>query len=158
MSTSKTLVSVIMAETKMIYCESKVLLLHSRNTYTTIHIYTQKHSRHNNDERTHVFRKIYLSHYSKGLRKGYLWEVSWRLNKDCNILTLSSFVLGCISFSFCWAAQPGALRAHLSAGSGSHCLELQQTESKLQTTRTSWGTGLYNCLTATCFSERCICT
>ena len=35
----------------------------------------------NNDERTHFFRKIYHSHYSKGLRKGYVWEVSWRLNK-----------------------------------------------------------------------------
>ena len=31
----------------------------------------QKHSQHNKDERTHFFRKIYLSLYSKGLRKGY---------------------------------------------------------------------------------------
>ena len=60
------------------------------------------------------------------MRKGYVWEVSWRLNKDCNILTLSSSVFSSTSFLFCWAAQPGALRAQLSAGSGSHCLELQQ--------------------------------
>ena len=50
----------------------------------------QKHSQHNKDERTQFFRKIYLSLYSKGLRKGYQsiieWEVSRRLNKDCNIL------------------------------------------------------------------------
>ena len=51
-------------------------MLHSR--VTTIHIYMRKHSQHNNDERTHFFRKIYLSHF---IRKGYVWSVSWRLNK-----------------------------------------------------------------------------
>ena len=54
-------------------------MLHSRDT--TIHIYKRKHSQRNNDERTRLFRKIYLSLYSKVLRKGYLWEVSRRLNK-----------------------------------------------------------------------------
>ena len=46
------------------------------------------------------------------------------------------------------------------AGSGSHCFELQQLtpNSDLQLTRTSCCTGLYNCLTSTCFSERRICT
>ena len=44
----------------------------------------QKHTQHNNeDERTQFFRKIYLSLYWKGC----VWEVSWRPNKDCNILT-----------------------------------------------------------------------
>ena len=40
-------------------------MLHSHNhdTYTTIHIYRRKHTQHNNDERTHFFRKIYLSHF-----------------------------------------------------------------------------------------------
>ena len=38
-------------------------MLHSRNTSKTIHIYIRKHSQHNNDERTHFFRKIYLSHF-----------------------------------------------------------------------------------------------
>ena len=51
----------------------------------------QKHSQHNKDNRTQFMRKIYLTLYSKGLRKDYerviVWEVSWRLNKDCNILT-----------------------------------------------------------------------
>ena len=82
-----------------------ILMLHSRNTYTTIDIYTRKHSQHNKDEQTRFFRKIYLSLYSKGLRKGYVWEVSWRLNKDCNILTPCSSVFCSSSFSFCWAAQ-----------------------------------------------------
>ena len=124
----------------------------------------QKHSQLNNDEQTQFFRKIYLSHFNgtngtKWLRKGYVWEVSWRLNKDCNILTPSSSGHSSASFSSCGAAQPGILRAQLSAGSGSHCFELQQLtpNSDLQLTRTSCGTGLYNCLLPTCFSERRIC-
>ena len=40
----------------------------------------QKHSQHNEDERTLFFRKIYISFYSKGLQKGYerviVWEAS----------------------------------------------------------------------------------
>ena len=39
---------------------------------------------------------------------------------NCNIVTPSSFVFCCTSFSFCWAAQSGILRAHsplLGAGS-----------------------------------------
>ena len=110
------------------------------------------------------FRKIYLSHFiwngTKGLRKGYVWEVSWTLNKDCNILTPSSSGYSSTSFSSCGAAQPSALSAHFSAGSGSHCFELQpQTpNSDLQLTRTSCGTGLYNCLSSTSFSKRRICT
>ena len=103
------------------------------------------------------FRKIYLSFYSKVLRKGYVWEVSWRLNKDCNVLTPSSSIFSITSFSFCWAAQPGTQRAQLSAGSCSHCLELQQTNSNSKLTRISCGTELYNCLTPTCFIERRIC-
>ena len=40
-----------------------------------------------------------------------MWEVSWRLNKDCNILTSpqkNSSGYSSISFPFSWAAQPGA--------------------------------------------------
>ena len=117
----------------------------------------QQHSQHNNDERTHFFRKIYLSLYSKGLRKVYVWEVIWRLNKDCNILPPSSSGHSSTSLSSCGAAQLGA---QLSAGSGSHCFKLQQLtpNSDLQLTQTSCSTGLDNCLTPTCFSERRICT
>ena len=49
---------------------------------------------------------------AKRLRKFYVWEVSWRLNSDSNILTPSSFVFSSNSFSFCWAAQSGVLMAH----------------------------------------------
>ena len=40
-----------------------MLYSHNHDTYTTIHIYMRKHSQHNNDEQTHFFRKIYLSHF-----------------------------------------------------------------------------------------------
>ena len=75
-----------------------------------------------------------------------MWEVSCRLNKDYNILTPSSSGYSSTSFSSCGAAQPGALRAQLFAGSGSHCFELQQLapNSDLQLTRTSCCIGLYN--------------
>ena len=45
----------------------------------------QKHIQHNIDERTQLFRKIYLSLYLKGFErvtKGFTeWEVNWRLNR-----------------------------------------------------------------------------
>ena len=106
------------------------------------------------------FRKTYLSLYSKGSRKSYVWDVSWRVNKDCNILTPGSSGYCSPSFSSCGASQPRTLRAQVSAGSGSHYFDLQQLtpNSDLQLTRASCSTGLYNCLTSTCFSERCICT
>ena len=93
-------------------------------------------------------------------RKGYVWEVSWRLNKDGNILTPSSSGYSSSSFSSCRAAQPGALRAQPQLGPGSHSFELQPLtpNSDHQPTRTSCGTRLYNCLMSTCFSERRICT
>ena len=110
------------------------------------------------------FRKTYLSHFirngTKRLQKVYVWEVSWRLNKDCNILTPSSSGYSGTSFSFSWVAQPGALRAQPLLRPGYLCRELQQLtpNSDLQLTRTSCSTRLYNCLTSTCFSERRICT
>ena len=62
--------------------------------------------------------------------------------------------LAAILFSFCWAAQPGVLRAQTL------CWELVLTASNCnsnfncnwpQLTRTVCGTRLYNCLTPTCF-------
>ena len=109
----------------------------------------RKHSQHNNDERTHFFRKnIPLTLYSKGLQKGYVWEVSWRLNKDRNI----------------WPPVPPSLAALLSRPAGllnprpwglSSLLGLVLTASNcnnwLQTNWTSCRTGLDHCLTTTCF-------
>ena len=51
----------------------------------------------------------YTSHF---IRKGYervvVWEVSWKLNEDCNILTPGSSSYSSISFPFSWAALSGA--------------------------------------------------
>ena len=70
-----------------------------------IHICMQKHIQHNKDEWTQFFRKIYLSLYWKGC----VWEVSWRPNKDCKILTpANSSAFHSLSFPFSWAAQPEA--------------------------------------------------
>ena len=109
---------------------------------------------------THFFRKTYLSLYSKGLRKGYCVRGELETEQSCNILIPSSSCYNSTSFSFSWAAQPEALRAQPLLGPGSHYFELQQLtpNSDLQLTRTSCSTGLYNCFTSTCFSERCICT
>ena len=87
-------------------------ILHRHNTYTTIHIYMRKHSQHNNNERTHFFRKIYLSHFIRKVCERVVcerWVGDWT---NCNILTPSSFVFISTSFSFCWAAQSGVVRAH----------------------------------------------
>ena len=108
----------------------------------------------------HTSLEKYTSHtlferVGKGLRKGYVWEVSWRLNKLQHI-DPSSFVFSSTSFSFCWAAQSGVLRAHnplLGAGS------LYSILSPPKLTPTNWTScriGLYHCLTSTC--ERHICT
>ena len=88
---------------------------------------------------------------AKGLRKGYLWEVSWRLNRTATY----------------WPPVPLSLAALLSRSAGlldrgfwgtialcwvlvlSTASYLQLTDSKL--TRTSCNTGLYHCLTTTCF-------
>ena len=79
----------------------------------------------NNDKRTHFFTKIYLSHFirnscervEKGLRvRG---ELETEQTATYSPPT-SSFVFSSTSFSFCWAAQSGVLRAHstlLGAGS-----------------------------------------
>ena len=106
----------------------------------------RKHGQHNNDERNMVLLKNILLTLFERVAKGK--ELNWRLNKD----------FSSTSFSFCWAAQPGTLRAQLSARSSSHCLEPQQLTPNSKLTRTSCGTQLYNCLSPTCFSERRICT
>ena len=87
-----------------------VTLLHSfLEKYTcNIFICLQKHSQHHKDEWTRFFRKICLSLYSKGLRKGYRVRGELETGQNCNILTPSSSSHSSASFSFSWAAQPGA--------------------------------------------------
>ena len=48
-----------------------ILLMQSHNhdTYTTILIYIRKHNEQNNDERTQIFRKIYLPHFIRNCER-----------------------------------------------------------------------------------------
>ena len=76
------------------------------------------------------------------------WVGDWT---DCNILTPKPSVFSSTSFSFCWVAQSGVQRAYsplLGAGSLYSILSLTNW---LQTNWTSCRTGLYHCLTPTCF-------
>ena len=77
------------------------------------------------------------------------WVGDWT---NSNILTpTSSFVFSSTPFSFCWAAQLGVLRAHSPLlGTGSLYSILSPT-NWLQLTEPVCRTGLYNCLTPTCF-------
>ena len=64
---------------------------------------------------------------------------------------LSSLVFSSTSFSFCWAAQSGVSRAHsplLGAGS---LYSIGSPTNWLQLSGTVCRTGLYHCLTFTCF-------
>ena len=84
----------------------------------------------------HTSLEKYTSHtlfevIAKGLRKGYVWVLSWRLKRDCNILTPSSSVFSSTSFSFCWVAQPGPLRVQPSAESWFSLPWTATTDSKL---------------------------
>ena len=67
--------------------------------------------RHNKDERTQFFRKIYLSLYLKGFRKGYEGYYCVRgdleTEQNCNLLTPTLLAITAFSFPFSWAAQPG---------------------------------------------------
>ena len=116
-----------------------------------LYTYTCGNKINNNDERTHFFRKIYLTLYSKWLRKGCemvmceRWVGDWT---DSNILTPSSSIFNSTSFSFCWATQPGVLRVQSSLGAGSNYSILSPT-NWFQLTRTVCRTGLYH-ISSTC--------
>ena len=123
----------VVRETAKIYydiCCIAIIHIHA------IHIYMQTNSQHNNDERV-----------AKGLRKGYMWEVSWRVNKlqhiDPQFLCLERhFFL--------------VLRGCSTGGpEGPLCLELVLTASNCnKLTPTNWTscrTGLHHCLMSTCF-------
>ena len=78
-------------------------------------------------------------------------ETDWT---DCNILTPSSSVFSSTSFSFCWAAQtlPSAGSWFSLPRAATRTSTATRTPTNwLQLTQTVCGTGLYNCLTSTCF-------
>ena len=89
----------------------------------------------------HSSLEKYTSHtlFSKGLRKGYAWEVSWRLNKLQHIAPLVPWSLAAFLSRFAGLLNRG------SWGPIGLCWVLNQL------TEPVCGPGLYNCLTTTCF-------
>ena len=73
------------------------------------------------------FRKIYLIHFIRNGCKRVMCE-SWRLNKNCNILTPGSSGYSSTSFSSCGAARP-LLGLVLTA---SNCNNWLQTPNRLE--------------------------
>ena len=83
---------------------------------------------------------------AKRLQKGYVWEVSWRLNKLQHIDPQIPLSLAALL-----SRSAGLLRAHSPLlGAGSLYSILSPT-NWLQTNWTSCRTGLYHCLMPTCF-------
>ena len=105
-------------------------------------MWKQNNKINNNDEQTYFFRKIYLSHF---IRKGCervmceRWVGDWT---DCNILTPN--LAGLFSCS------AGLLNQGTWGLSPLWELVLS-IASYLKLTEPVCGTGLYNCLTPTCF-------
>ena len=73
------------------------------------HTFACGNSQHNKDDRTQFFRKIYLSLYSKGLRKGYCVRGGLATEQRLQHIDPSSSGYSSTSFSSCGAAQPGNL-------------------------------------------------
>ena len=87
--------------------------------------------------------------------KGLCVRGQLETEQNCNILTPSSSVFSSTPFSFCCLLNRGPWGPSSLLGL---VLTASNCNNWLQTTRTSCGTGLYNCLTPTCFSECRICT
>ena len=121
-----------------------------------VYIYMRKHN--NNDERTHFFRKIYLSHFIlERVAKGLILIMCERWvgdGTDCNVLTPSYSDYSSTSFSFCWAAQQRVTEGRKPSVWSWFSLPRPTTRTPtnwLQITQAVCGTWFYNCLTSTCF-------
>ena len=99
-------------------------MLHSHN-YIQLYTYTCGNKINNNDERTHFFRKIYLSHFirnsCKRVAKGLCLRGELETEQTATCWPQYSSVFCSTSFSFCWAAQQGVLCSHSSL-LGAGCL------------------------------------
>ena len=148
------LLEVIQKYTITVYRKRRVRICGIAVIQLYVYTYIWGNIINNYDERTHFFRKIYLSHFMRKSCERVVCE-RWVGNRtDCNILTPTSSVFSSTSFSFCWAAQPGVRKAQAL------CWELVLTVSNcnsnfncnwLQLTQAVCITRLYNYLTSTCF-------
>ena len=115
----------------------------------------RKHSQHNNDERTHFFRKIYLSHFIRNGCERVAKE--WCVRGELETEQAATY----------WRPVPLSLAVLLSRSAGllnrgswgpiTLCWMLVLYTASfpqldwLQLNWTSYRTGLYHCLTSTCF-------
>ena len=80
-------------------------------TYT----YTCGNKINNNDEQTHFFRKIYLSHFLQNgcerVAKGLCVRGELETEQTATHWPPVPLTIVALLFSFCWAAQPGFLKA-----------------------------------------------
>ena len=145
------------------YCLSQFDLFHTQTTVT--YSYACRNIVTTIMTNKRQFFEKYTSHtLFEMVRKGYervmceRWVGDW--TKTATYWPPALLAIAALLSRLSWAAQPGTLWVQLSAEPGSHCFELTQLtqNSDLQLTWTSCSTGLYNCLTPTCFSERRICT
>ena len=98
----------------------------------------QKHNDDTIKTGGHSSLEKYTSHF---IRKGCVWEVSWRLNRTATYWPPNSSGYNSISFLYSWAAQPGAWGPSL-------CWDMVLIPASfLQLIWTSCHTGLYNYLT-----------
>ena len=136
---------------------------------TVIQLYVYIYIRKQYDERIHLFRKIYLSHFiRKGCERVIFVAASHQTGLDTRSMfgkglcmrgeleteqTATYWPFGSSSFSGCWAAQRGSWEPKPSAGSWSSLLRTatRTPTNWLQLTRTVCGTRLYNCLSSTYF-------
>ena len=107
---------------------------------------------------TQFFRKIYLSHFIRNGTKGLCVRGVLETEQNFSILIPSSSGYCSTSFSSCRSAQPRALRAQLSAGSGSHCFELQQLTPNTKLTERPVAPGYLIVWHPPASCERHICT
>ena len=135
--------------------------MHSCKIHIQLYTYTCRNIVNTIMTNEHASLEKYTSHtLFERVAKGLWVRGELETEQSWNILTPSSSGYSSTSFSFCWAAQswgPTALCWMLVLSKASY-LQMQQLTPNSKPPRTSCGTGLYNYLNSTCFSEHRICT
>ena len=120
-----------------------------------LYTYTCGNIINNNDERTHFFRKIYLSHFIRNgcerVPKGLCVRGELETEQTATYWPSVPLSLAALLSRSAGQLNRGVLRTHSPLlGAGSLYSILSPT-NWLQLTRTVCRTGLYHCLTPTCF-------
>ena len=100
--------------------------------YTNTYIYGIQTGAMIIDEWRFLYKKMYLSLYSKRVTQGFMVRGSWRPNRTAIFWHPTLMAVSVVSFSFSWAAQPEAqgLSFLLSAGFLYHILSATSLDPK----------------------------